>query len=125
MSKSVSYNSNKVLRKTHHGYSHWINQRISAVVLIFFSIWTLYFIAKISKSSIEDIIIIMKEPLNIFFSSTFVFFGLYHGALGMQVIIEDYISCVFMRNVLIVGVKIVSLLTAFIFFIGLMYNLLF
>lgn len=125
MSKSYYCNSNKFGRKTHRGYSHWIKQRISAVVLIFFSVWALYFIAKIAKYSMESIIIIMKEPLNIFLFSVFVFFGLYHGALGMQVIIEDYVHHIFIRNSLIVLVKIVSLLTAFMFFVGLMYNLLF
>ena len=124
MSDSVSNNSHKTHKKTHSGYGHWINQRISAVFLIFFSVWILYFFTKISKSSLDNIIVMMKEPLNIVLTSIFVSLGLYHGTLGMQVIIEDYVSNIPVRNSLILATKIVSSITALMFLIGLIYNLL-
>jgi succinate dehydrogenase / fumarate reductase membrane anchor subunit len=101
MSDSISPNFHKTNKKTHSGYSHWINQRISAVFLMFFSFWILYFITKISKSSVDNIVIIMKQQLNVVLTFIFVFFGLLHGTLGMQVIIEDYVSNIPLRNSLI------------------------
>jgi succinate dehydrogenase / fumarate reductase membrane anchor subunit len=124
MSDSVSNNFHKTHKKTNSAYDHWIRQRISAVFLIFFSVWMFYFIPKISNSSGDNIVIIMKEPINVVLTSIFVFFGLYHGTLGMQVIIEDYVSNIPVRNSLILATKIVSSLTALIFLIGLIYNLL-
>jgi succinate dehydrogenase / fumarate reductase, membrane anchor subunit len=124
MSDSVSNNFNKTSKKTNSAYDHWIRQRIFAVFLIFFSIWMFYFIPKISKSSVDNIVIIMKEPINVVLTSIFVLFGLYHGTLGMQVIIEDYVSNILVRNSLILATKIISLLTALIFLAGLIYNLL-
>ncbi len=124
MSDSVSNNFHKTHKKTNSAYDHWIRQRISAVFLIFFSVWMFYFIPKISNSSGDNIVIIMKEPINVVLTSIFVFFGLYHGTLGMQVIIEDYVSNIPVRNSLILATKILSSLTALMFLIGLIYNLL-
>ena len=124
MSDSVSNNFRKIHKKTNPAYDHWIRQRISAVFLIFFTAWMLYFIPKISKSSANDIVVFMKQPINIVFTFIFVFLGIYHGTLGMQVIIEDYVSNISTRNSMILALRLVSFFTALMFFAGLMYNLL-
>ena len=53
--------------------------------------------------------LISKNP---FLIILFMLFSLYHGALGMQVVMEDYISCVILRNILITVLYVVSGLTA-------------
>lgn len=94
------------------GLHHWIVQRITAFALIPLSIWF-----------VGLFVILIAAPYNIAFqqftglwsvalATSFIFLIFYHGALGIQVIWEDYISHEFTKWILIVVTKILSVLMA-------------
>lgn len=85
---------------------HWIHQRVSAVALIPLSIWFICFITR-SGSIIEK----LHNPINSILVTLFSMCAIYHSTLGMQVIIEDYISKKCMRIFLIYLMQITSLFT--------------
>lgn len=76
--------------------SHWIDQRLSAIALIPFSIFVIYKIlfALISK---ESILIIADSPISLFCITIFGIISLYHAHLGFDVIFDDYVSCNFKK----------------------------
>lgn len=97
---------------SHNGVKHWKAQRISAVFLIFFGIWFLLEILYYTQSDYHAVLAWAAQPwigaaLALFVGMTF-----YHGALGLQVVIEDYIPNLFWQGALIQTAKIFSLVMA-------------
>ena len=66
------------------------NQRLTAIKMVFFTIWLLMFIKCSSNQDLSPFITIIQKPYNIVPLGIIVAIALYHGMLGMQVIIEDY-----------------------------------
>jgi succinate dehydrogenase / fumarate reductase, membrane anchor subunit len=94
-----------------HGVTHWWYQRFTAIMLIPLSIWAVYFgleIRDLTRGEIHDI---LREPLHFTCLLFFVVSAFYHASIGMQVIIEDYVSCIKMRFGLITMLKIFTLFT--------------
>ena len=94
------------------GTQHWWMQRVTAVALIFLSFWLILFIQQLFHASYPEIKKWLVEPLNFTLLITWVFVGFYHAALGLQVIIEDYLSPEWLKIVLIWGIKLAFLGTA-------------
>ncbi|MGN7619013.1 MAG: succinate dehydrogenase, hydrophobic membrane anchor protein [Ehrlichia sp.] len=95
---------------------HWLAQRVTAFILLPFSIWFLFkflgFVSVISKSiadfhihffnfSTLDLIVLLC-----FFVSAF-----YHAVLGIQVILEDYIHSAVLRTCIFIFIKGIVILT--------------
>ena len=90
--------------------SHWINQRISGLVIFISSIFLTY---KLSFATFD------KCFTGIIFSISFVaitIFGIFHGFLGISGIIQDYISSVKIKSILLSIFLIISIFIASIFF---------
>ncbi|MGV2433419.1 MAG UNVERIFIED_CONTAM: succinate dehydrogenase, hydrophobic membrane anchor protein [Rickettsiaceae bacterium] len=94
-----------------HGSGHWIVQRLTAIILIFSGIWVFYFASDISGHSMGEIITIMQRTEYIIPLIIFLITGLYHAALGMEVIIEDYVANICIRNTIIIAIKTFSFIT--------------
>lgn len=101
----------KISGSAKNGHHHWMIQRITAVILSFSVLWVLCLAAKMSSKSMIEIVEILKCPCNIVALMIFTLTGLYHGALGMQVVIEDYVSYKCFRISLIILVKIFTFVT--------------
>jgi succinate dehydrogenase / fumarate reductase membrane anchor subunit len=93
------------------GSHHWIFQRISAVILIFLILWLGYSFFSILNNPVY-IETFFSYITNTVLSILFICTCLYHGCLGMQVVIEDYVSCKKARKITIWMINIVSLITA-------------
>lgn len=93
------------------GSHHWIFQRISAVILIFLTLWLGYSFFSILNNPVY-IETFFSYITNAVLSILFICTCLYHGCLGMQVVIEDYVSCKKARKITIWMINIVSLITA-------------
>lgn len=101
----------KGLGSSHHGASHWWAQRVSAVALIPLVIW---FVATIIEVAVAktSIIMVLQSPINAIAMLLFIGAMLYHGTLGIQVVIEDYVHCSYAKTILLVGLQLFSIVTA-------------
>jgi len=103
------------------GSAHWMAQRVSAVMLLFIITWLLYAILQIPVMDLQNAsaaeihkfaIDWYSSPLNSFMAILFVITMFYHGALGMQVVIEDYVHKECCKTASIMLVKIISFTSA-------------
>ncbi len=101
--------SAKYLGSAHSGLHHWLSQRLSAlflVPLIFWFLWQLPFIVRADQ---KDSLVWLASPVNMggLFLLTSVF--LYHGSLGLQVILEDYVAHKGLRFLSIIAVQFAAI----------------
>ena len=78
--------------KTDSPVAHWKGQRRSALVLIPLTLWLLYSLVHHIGVAHEQAYAWVSSPLVVFFLILFVIALFYHAKLGLQDIIEDYIS---------------------------------
>jgi succinate dehydrogenase / fumarate reductase membrane anchor subunit len=74
------------------GVNHWWMQRVTAVALIPLTLWFVFSLARYHLSSYEMAVLWIRSPfvaiaLVLYFLALF-----YHAALGVQVVIEDYVG---------------------------------
>lgn len=74
------------------GAHHWIYQRLTAIALIPLFIWFMSSIV-IVISSDTNAILWLQSPMHAFLCIFFLIVMFWHGSLGIQVVLEDYVSC--------------------------------
>lgn len=94
------------------GLHHWIMQRITAIALIPFSIWFAYVFIVLVSAPYEYAHKWLASPWTATGSIFLIFLIFYHGSLGMQTIVEDYISQTMVKWVLIIGINLLSAIMA-------------
>jgi len=85
------------------GTSHWWMQRVTAVALIPLSFWLIIFLNLSLNAPYQQTVEWLASPLNTLGMVAWVLAVFYHAALGLQVVIEDYIAAE--------GIKIVAVWT--------------
>lgn len=90
------------------GSHHFWLQRITALALIPLTIWFCISIALLPQASYETVIAWVQTPFNAIMMLLLVIVSLQHAQLGMQVIIEDYVSNHSTRLITIILVKFIS-----------------
>lgn len=111
----------KNLGSSHSGSHHWWHQRFTAIMLALSILWLFNFVWSLSESDVANAIEIVQRPYNIIMLSIFTLTGFYHSVLGIQVIIEDYITCRTIKIVMLLFVQIFSIVTSAAFFISTIY----
>lgn len=102
----------KIAPSTKTGAHHWLVQRISAIALIPLVVWLSLSLIQISQDPQEYLPVFFAYPLNAIAGILFITTSLYHGSLGMRVIIEDYIPNKTKMHFWIMLVHFVSIVTA-------------
>ncbi len=74
------------------GVGHWWAQRLTALALIPLSLWFVYSIARFPLSDYAMMVLWIKSPLVAVALVLFFVAMIYHAALGVQVIVEDYVA---------------------------------
>ena len=101
---------------SHSANSHWILQRLSAVALIPLSLFSTYKILNLFNGG-ESFLSLFHSPFSLFCIILFVFFGLYHASMGLEVIAEDYIPNNCSQKTIVGMLKFVNIVTfAFLIF---------
>lgn len=100
----------KGLGASKHGFSHWWAQRLSAVLLMPTGLFVLFGLAQLETVSPQQMVIWLQSPLNAMFILVFIMTATYHAALGLQVVLEDYIHNHFWQLLLRYFVKLLMLL---------------
>ena len=88
------------------GTAHWWMQRVTAVALIPLSFWLILFIQQLFTASYDEIRQWLMSPLNFTLLLAWAFTGFYHAALGLQVVIEDYVNPDWLKIVMVWLVKL-------------------
>jgi len=101
----------KIAPSTKTGSHHWIMQRFSAIALIPLIIWLVLAFIQIAEDPIGFLPVFFAYPLNAIMSILFISVSLYHGSLGLRVVIEDYISNKTKMHFYIMLVNFLSIVT--------------
>jgi len=91
---------------SHH---FWV-QRISALAMIPLVIWICINIAFLPEATYANVVAWLQSPFNGISTLLFIIISFYHAQLGLQVIIEDYISS---HSTRLVGVLFTKFLSYF------------
>jgi succinate dehydrogenase / fumarate reductase membrane anchor subunit len=95
-----------------YGTRDWWHQRITSVALIFLGLWTVYVFTWRVPTEYHQALMWLRFPLHALLLIITILVGLYHGALGLQVIIEDYVHTPWCKLILIYAVKFLAVLLA-------------
>ncbi len=79
------------LGSAHSGVGHFWRQRVTAVALIPLSLWFAYAVLALIGAPEVQVLTFFQHPLNAVLMGLFVLVALIHMALGLQVVIDDYI----------------------------------
>ncbi len=81
----------KGLGTAKHGFGHWWMQRLTAVLMVPLGIWFVYSLMSMENLSADTLIMWLHNPVTAILMALWTVTVVYHAALGLQVIIEDYI----------------------------------
>jgi len=90
------------------GKLHWLIQRITAIILIPSSLWFLYQLVKLSSYNHNDVKLFFSSTINSYLFLIMIITSIFHGKLGMQTIIEDYVHSLNLRKMIINIINILS-----------------
>ncbi len=79
------------------GTGHFLMQRITAITLIPLSLWMVSFTKHLLDASHEEMIVWLTGPWDTALAIVWVVATFYHSALGLQVVIEDYVHTEWMK----------------------------
>lgn len=96
------------LGSAHHGATHWWFQRLTAIALVPLMLWFIVGVAMVSSGGYLAALAWLSSPFNAALMALVVGLVFWHGAMGIQVVLEDYVGCEALRQALIVLVKFVA-----------------
>jgi succinate dehydrogenase / fumarate reductase membrane anchor subunit len=79
------------LGSAHSGVTHFWRQRVSAAALVPLALWFAVSALGLIGAHEAATLAFLSQPLNAILMAAFVVILLYHMALGLQVVIDDYI----------------------------------
>jgi len=82
----------KGLGSAKSGTGHWWMQRVTAVALIPLSFWLIKFLGLSLTAPYQQTVDWLASPVNTICIIAWIIAVFYHAALGLQVVIEDYVA---------------------------------
>ncbi len=96
------------LGSAHEGVSHWWAQRLTAVALIVLMLWFVAHVCATLGAPFAEARASLHSPANAILMILMVAIGFYHGHLGLNVIIEDYVHTPWLKFASLLAVKAVA-----------------
>ncbi len=90
---------------SHSGTGHFWRERVTAVALAPLSLWFLYVMLGLAGTNEVTALQFLAHPWNALLMAAFVSFSLYHAALGLQVVVDDYIHTAGGKLFLLLGIR--------------------
>lgn len=87
------------------GVAHWWAQRVTAVALVPLLLWFAASLVMLAGQGFEATVYFLGSPVVATLMTLLLVAGLYHAALGLQVVIEDYVHAEGTKIALIILVK--------------------
>lgn len=103
------------------GSHHWWHQRVTALMLALMVAWLFCFTWSVANQEPSGVLNILQKPYNIIMLSLFILVSFYHASLGMQVVIEDYVTCRIVRLALLLCIQLFSILTVISFLVAVLH----
>jgi succinate dehydrogenase membrane anchor subunit len=95
------------------GVHHWWVQRVTAVALVPLSIWFLFVLGGLVHAGYPAVLATIAQPVNALLLIVFAICTFWHGALGLQVVIEDYVHTRWLEVTLQIALRFGAFLGAF------------
>ena len=92
------------------GASHWWMQRLTSIALIPLVLWLAFSVALLGTADYASVIAWIRSPMATVLLIVLIIAVFYHMALGLQVIIEDYVHVEWLKLTSIIAVKFGSAL---------------
>ncbi|MBS4051183.1 MAG: succinate dehydrogenase, hydrophobic membrane anchor protein [Methylomonas sp.] len=93
----------------HNATGHFWYQRVTAVALIPLSVWLLVLLNKALTAPYADTVVWLTSPINAAAIIAWTAAVIFHAALGVQVVIEDYVSTLSTRQLAIRATNLIFL----------------
>ena len=74
------------------GSGHWFAQRVSAMALVLLGLWLVFALATMDGATHANVVAWLSSPLAASLAVLLVLTAAWHAALGLQVVIEDYVG---------------------------------
>ncbi len=100
------------LGSSKEGTGHWWMQRLTSIALVPLTLWFGLSLASLGDLSRDAVAAWMREPLTAVLLIALLIAGWYHAALGLRVIVEDYVHVAALKVSVIVLIELGSFLFA-------------
>jgi len=94
------------------GVEHWWAQRVSAVALIALGLWFTATLISLAGADRAAVVGHLRHPLPAILTILTLIAVFYHAALGLQVVIEDYVEREWLRLSTLVLMRLISIALA-------------
>lgn len=98
------------LGSAHTGLSHWMGQKVTALANIPLVLWVVWSFTSLAGAgaSISDVYGFFAQTHNAVLMLLFLTSAFYHVALGLQVVVEDYVHCAVGKPAMLIGIKLAA-----------------
>jgi succinate dehydrogenase / fumarate reductase, membrane anchor subunit len=94
------------------GVEHWWAQRVTALALVPLALWFVIAVIELAGADRALFVDWVRQPLPAVFLVLLLIATFYHGALGLQVVIEDYVENETARFGLLIVMRFAAILFA-------------
>lgn len=74
------------------GSGHWWSQRVTSVALVILGLWFVSALVRLGDLNYQLVTLWIAQPVNAVMLILLVGTSVYHSLLGVQVVVEDYVS---------------------------------
>lgn len=92
------------------GVGHWWQQRVTAIALVVLVLWLVYTLLGLVHADYATARTVIARPFNAVLLMAFSIAVFWHAALGLQVVIEDYVHTRWKEVLLLVLIKFAAVL---------------
>ena len=92
------------------GLSHWWHQRLTAIAMVGLVAWMCALVVMLAGADFDSAMRLLSHPINAAILILFVGVGFWHSALGLQVVLEDYVAHEGIRLTMIIALRMVLIL---------------
>jgi succinate dehydrogenase / fumarate reductase membrane anchor subunit len=74
------------------GVDHWWWQRLSSIALVPLALWFVISVIRLAGADLDTLVVWLDNPIPAVLFILLIAATFYHSALGLQVVIEDYVA---------------------------------
>ena len=98
------------LGSSNDGVGHWWAQRVTGIALVPLTIWFIFSAIGLAGADLAEFKTWVGTHANPVLLTLLIFTMFHHGQLGLQVVIEDYVSCEKAKLTLLIATKFTAII---------------